>query len=148
LIFVDVRGVPREVRLIVKMRGVVFMQAKIALRKKVQMVLNPNSDSARIDSIKKLINELFRAERSPEFLKASPSNYDVLNKEFSTIFSHARKVLELDDETTSELIGISRPTIQRWENGESAPYFLAQPMVLKCIRKEAIRKLKTPNHRL
>jgi DNA-binding XRE family transcriptional regulator len=124
------------------------MQAKTVIKKKALVMLNINSESARVEGIKELVNELFRAERNPEFLKTSPSNYDVLNKEFSAIFSRARKILELDDEATFELIGISRPTIHRWENGDSAPYFLAQPMVLKCIRKEAMRKLKTPHHRI
>lgn len=119
------------------------MQTKIAIKQKAQRMLNTSPEPAHLESIKELINQLFRAERNPEFSNTSPLNSDSLDKEFSTIFSRAKKTLELDDETISELIGISRPTIHRWENGESAPYFLAQPHIFKCIRKEAMRKLIT-----
>ena len=89
-------------------------------------------ESVRIEHLNSLISELS---------VAGP----ISNQMFSSIFVRAVKTLELDEVTTVRMIGVSRPTIWRWQNGESAPASLMKPVVFETLRREAMRKLRTRN---
>ena len=67
---------------------------------------------------------------------------DIPDAAFRHVFVHARNILELDEKAMTRLVGISRPTIWRWERGKSAPYPPIRPKVLEALREEAQRKLR------
>ncbi|HEY8189839.1 MAG TPA: hypothetical protein VIF12_04090 [Micavibrio sp.] len=90
------------------------------------------SDS-QIKNLQTLITDLTTQGRKEE----------ISESEFSAAFSQAAKTLELDDKTIIRLIGVSRPTIQRWKSGESAPFVLARPAIFDSLRKIAVDKLNT-----
>jgi hypothetical protein len=109
-----------------------------ASRKIVERMPNGfDPDTARVATLNELIT----------VLNERPAGTRISDSEFSAIFARAVKTLELDDAAITKMIGISRPTNWRWQNGESAPVSLMRPVVFRTLRKDALRKLRvhTPN---
>jgi len=59
---------------------------------------------------------------------------------FSQTFAAAIRMLELDHGAAARMFKTSRPTISRWESGQSAPHGLGRPAVFRELRKLAIEK--------
>lgn len=67
---------------------------------------------------------------------------DLSSERFSSLFALAQRVLELDDEDLALLLRVSRPTINRWANGQSAPHPLGRPAALAVLVKECSKRLR------
>jgi DNA-binding XRE family transcriptional regulator len=64
---------------------------------------------------------------------------------FVHVFKDAKAILELSDLELAKLLRVSRPTIGRWERGESAPSQLARRPVFMALARIARSKLKVHN---
>jgi hypothetical protein len=62
--------------------------------------------------------------------------------EFSRLFDHAQRVLEVDDTYLARLLRVSRPTIGRWARGDSAPHPIVRKPVLTSLADIAENKLQ------
>lgn len=61
---------------------------------------------------------------------------------FVSVFKDAKAVLELGDLELANDLRVSRPTIGRWERGESAPHPLARRPVFTTLARIARAKLR------
>ena len=61
---------------------------------------------------------------------------------FVSVFKDAKAVLELGDLELANALRVSRPTIGRWERGESAPHPLARRPVFMTLARIARAKLR------
>lgn len=73
-------------------------------------------------------------------LEAFPADDD--RDAFVRIFKDAMAVLELGDLELANALKVSRPTIGRWERGESAPHPLARRPVFMTLARIARGKLR------
>jgi hypothetical protein len=60
---------------------------------------------------------------------------------FRTFVGDARIILEKSEADIADLLGISRPTLNRWINGRSIPHPLMRPAVLSKILSQVTAKL-------
>ena len=61
---------------------------------------------------------------------------------FDTVVNHAQKVLGLSDLQMSVLFKVSRPTINRWVNGATAPHPMLRKAVFETLLVEVRQSLK------
>lgn len=88
-------------------------------------------ERVRVESLNDLVSRLKEAMR-----------YDLDRQEFSLLVRRSRRILELDQYDVSRAFKISRPTVSRWESGESAPHPIGRKPVLQVLRKLAMGKLR------
>ena len=61
---------------------------------------------------------------------------------FQQAVSLARDVLELSDVALSKLLGVSRPSLQRWRSGTHAPHLFVRQKLIELLRAEVQRKVR------
>lgn len=86
----------------------------------------------RIRSLKSLLTYLKEIQKK-----------NITKEEFTSIFCNSIRTLELDQETISRKLKISRPTVSRWETGKSTPHQLGRKpvfMLFETIAKEKLRQ--------
>lgn len=54
---------------------------------------------------------------------------------FQSLFTNAQNLLELDDAELGKMFQVSRPTINRWVAGRTAPHPLARRAVMNALSK-------------
>ncbi len=91
-----------------------------------------NAVAAKIYSHEDYRLELF--DELQEQLAAYPagSEDDTL---FQSLFTDAQNLLELDDTGLAKMFQVSRPTINRWVAGRTAPHPLARRAVMDALSK-------------
>jgi transcriptional regulator with XRE-family HTH domain len=78
-----------------------------------------------------------------EALRKYPLKSDRLDRTwFAGLIKQAQDVLETEDDELADRLGVSRPTIGRWERGETAPHPIGRPGVLRVLENLADEKLK------
>jgi DNA-binding transcriptional regulator YiaG len=90
--------------------------------------------------------EVGREQALSELIQALlnyPAKSDRLDRTwFAGLIKQAQDVLEAEDDELADRLGVSRPTIGRWERGETAPHPIGRPGVLRVLIKLADEKLK------
>ena len=84
-------------------------------------------------------------ERVIAQLESFPADDD--RDAFVRIFKDAKAVLELGDLELANALKLSRPSIGRWERGESAPHPLARRPVFMTLARIARSKLRASQSR-
>ena len=87
-------------------------------------------DRQRLSIFEGLIAEL-------EAAVAEPNSAD-----FGRIFAHAKMVLGFNDLQLSELLHVSRPSVNRWANGQVTPHAVMAEAVLKILTNAAKKQLR------
>jgi DNA-binding XRE family transcriptional regulator len=80
-------------------------------------------------------------ERIIDQLESFPADVDD-REAFVHIFRNAKAVLELTDLDLAKTLRVARPTIGRWERGESAPHRLARRPIFMALARMARSKLR------
>ena len=60
---------------------------------------------------------------------------------FHSIFSEAKRLLELSDTDVSEVLLVSRPTVNRWINGRNLPHPAMRKPIFDWIKEALTRKI-------
>ena len=79
-------------------------------------------------------------ERLVGELESFPADDD--REAFVHVFKDAKSILELTDLELAKELRVARPTIGRWERGESVPHRLARRPILMALAKMARAKLR------
>jgi hypothetical protein len=76
-----------------------------------------------------------------DLLKRSASEADVRSdKLFHEVFREAKRLLELSEDEISEVLLVTRPTVNRWVNGRNLPHPAMRRSIFDWIHKEARRR--------
>jgi len=90
--------------------------------------------------------EVGREQALSELIEALldyPAKSDRLDRTwFAGLITRAQDVLEAEDDELADRLGVSRPTIGRWERGETAPHPIGRPGVLRVLANMANEKLR------
>ncbi len=62
---------------------------------------------------------------------------------FHAAVDHTAKLLEISDVALSKLLGVSRPSLQRWRSGTHAPHPFIRAKLIELLRGEVQQRAKT-----
>lgn len=91
-----------------------------------------NAVAAKIYSHEDYRVELFNELQAQLAAYPAGSENDAL---FQSLFTDAQNLLELNDAELAKMFQVSRPTINRWVSGRTAPHPLARRAVLDALSK-------------
>src|SRR5438128_9316183 len=97
-----------------------------------------DSDTPQNRSLNSLVQDLNSLIQA---VNAASGSSRISDAQFRTSFNRAVEILGAEESEVRDMIGITKPTFQRWQSGDSAPAPLMRPIVLETLRKEAQRKL-------
>lgn len=63
------------------------------------------------------------------------------DNEFRTVFCEAKLLLEMSDTDVSEILLVSRPTVNRWTNGRNLPHTAMRRPIFDWIGRSVSRKI-------
>lgn len=91
-----------------------------------------NAVAAKISSHEDYRLELFNELQQQLSAYPADSEDDAL---FQSLFTGAQNLLELDDAELAKMFQVSRPTINRWATGRTAPHPLARRAVMDALHR-------------
>jgi predicted DNA-binding transcriptional regulator AlpA len=107
-------------------------EAALAARPKEHLAVDPAAQSSREEMLERLVQLLRHYD-----------GYDRSDRSsFAELIRAAQLVLEIDDRELAHRLGVSRPTINRWASGDTAPHPIARPGVVSELEDWANEKLK------
>lgn len=106
--------------------------AEAALAERPAVVVDPAAQHSREEMLEQLIRSLRDYDGYERSDRAS----------FAKLIGAAQLVLEINDRELAHRLGVSRPTINRWANGDTAPHPIARQGVVSELKDWANEKLK------